>query len=918
MTTPTGWERLKAIFVEALDREDSEREQFLLEACKGDTELYNEALKLLASHEHAAHFLSNGAVNLAVSGEPNPMFEPGQLVAERFRIVRFIARGGMGEVYEAEDAVLNERVALKTVQPRIADAKTFELFKQEIQSARRVTHPNVCRIHDVAEHGEPPVMLLTMELLDGPTLSRRLRESGPFSRREALPLIEQMVAALQAAHDAGVIHRDFKPGNVILTGQPSAWRPVITDFGLAQSSGSGRATVRAGTPGYMAPEQREGASATPAVDVYALGVVIAQMIGAVLPADDPETDAEPNNLGPWRRVVEGCLRKDPAARYQRPADVARALRSRQARSRRAFAACLASLLLVPGVLYFRTAQRRPDASALLIRKIADEPAEVNFLRPSPDGRWISATIGDFRDLALRNIETGEVRVLTRMEQRKGNAGSAVFSPDGATIAYQSITRVEGQFQSEVRLIGFDGSNDRLLYFDPQVAVYPCDWSPDGTRLLVQLWRGYLAQIGQLSVTTGALTLITDTEKRSLEQARYSPDGSEVVFTIGGARREEGIFAVSLDVGSERLLMKGVPHQYLAGVSADGRLVIVSDRTGSFGLWTLPIAGGPAAPELVVPDVGPIDPVGLTREGALCYKSFINFRNVYTARLDLRAKRTVGAPEPVTAQFVGNQHFPSWSPSGEELALLAQKNRLDPILLFISLRVVGTPVRELPLDFGLGRPQWRGNKLIGFSSSRGKGEYHTVDPLTGETTPLIDAGKLGTTYEGAWSADGQVWYNRFSKWERGLFRFDFRSQTQQVIFVPGPGMEMGLENLALSPDGETLAFQIREQNYTRSTLMLLSTRGGEPRRLWTIEKPHNFLYGAFTWLPDSRRLLVARSRENVSELWLVPADGSPPERIDFPEVPVRNLRLNPDGQTIAYHAGEEQYELRMIENFLPTR
>jgi serine/threonine protein kinase len=199
-------------------------------------ELYEEALKLLASHDRAAHFLSGQAIDLGASGEPSPMFAPEELVAGRFRIVRFIARGGIGEVYEVEDRVLDERVALKTVQPHIADAKTFELFKQEIQSARRVTHPNVCRIHDVAEHGEPPVMLLTMELLHGPTLSRRLRESGPFSRREALPLVEQMAAALQAAHDAGMIHRDFKPGNVILTGQANALRPVVTDFGLAQSS----------------------------------------------------------------------------------------------------------------------------------------------------------------------------------------------------------------------------------------------------------------------------------------------------------------------------------------------------------------------------------------------------------------------------------------------------------------------------------------------------------------------------------------------------------------------------------------------------------------------------------------------------------------------------------------------------------
>ena len=392
MTTPTRWERLKSIFAEALDREGSEREKFLLEACKGDAELYEEALKLLASHEHAAHFLSDGAVDLEASDESSPMFAPEQLVADRFRIVRFIARGGMGEVYEAEDGVLNERVALKVVQPRIADAKTLELFRQEIQSARRVTHPNVCRIHDVAEHGQPPVMLLTMELLEGPTLSRRLRESGPFSRREAFPLVEQMAAALQAAHDADVIHRDFKPGNVILTGQPNAWRPVITDFGLAQSSASRHAIVRAGTPGYMAPEQREGAPATPAVDVYALGVVIAEMIGVPLPAGDPEPGAKANKLGPWRRVVERCLRKDPARRYQRPAEVARALRSRQARPRRAFAACLAVLLVVPGVLYWRSTERRPDTSGFRARKIADEPALVTFGSPSPDGRWISAIV----------------------------------------------------------------------------------------------------------------------------------------------------------------------------------------------------------------------------------------------------------------------------------------------------------------------------------------------------------------------------------------------------------------------------------------------------------------------------------------------------------------------------------------------
>ena len=136
------------------------------------------------------------------------------LIADRYRIVRFVARGGMGEVYEAHDLELHQSVALKTVRREIeTDAAALQLFKREISLARRVTHANVCRIFDVGFHAPPGAArcaFLTMELLSGETLAERLKRSGPIPTDVARPLVEQMASALAAAHQSGVIHRDFK------------------------------------------------------------------------------------------------------------------------------------------------------------------------------------------------------------------------------------------------------------------------------------------------------------------------------------------------------------------------------------------------------------------------------------------------------------------------------------------------------------------------------------------------------------------------------------------------------------------------------------------------------------------------------------------------------------------------------------
>ena len=332
--TPERWEQLKQIFGDALEREPGEREAFVSDAAQDDPELLSELLRLLEENDRDSKLLSRPALTRARGFEHDegPRFSPETVLARRFRIVRFIARGGMGEVYEAEDLELSERVALKVIRRNIAsDSELLALFKKEVQLARRVTHPNVCRIFDLAQHEDAgtTVMLLSMELLEGHTLSEHLRDTGPLSFQDALPLIEEIAAGLQAVHDAGIIHGDLKPANVMLASRPGEDRPraVVMDFGVAlpvTPDSSGHRVSHGGTPEYFAPEQAQGAPVTTATDVYSLALMIADMLGAPRAARlQPDAERMPPR---GARALRRCLEGEPSRRYSRPAELATALR----------------------------------------------------------------------------------------------------------------------------------------------------------------------------------------------------------------------------------------------------------------------------------------------------------------------------------------------------------------------------------------------------------------------------------------------------------------------------------------------------------------------------------------------------------------------------------------------------------------
>jgi Protein kinase domain len=301
-------------------------------------------------------------------------FAPGQMLAGRYRVVAALGRGGMGEVYRADDLTLGQPVALKFLPPHLAaDADRLTRFRKEVAAARKVSHPHVCRVYDITEHTGQS--FLTMEYVDGEDLSSLLKRVGRLPEEKGVEIARQLCGALAAVHDQGLLHRDLKPANVMLDGRGNV---RLTDFGLAAAAQDLSASeARSGTPLYQAPEQLAGKEVTVRTDVHALGLVLYELFTGKRAFAGSERDTPPSKpsshvtgLNPAvERVILRCLEPDPANRPRSVYEV------------------LAGL---PGGDPLQAALARGETPSPQL--VADAPVE-GILRPAVAGGLLAAVVG---------------------------------------------------------------------------------------------------------------------------------------------------------------------------------------------------------------------------------------------------------------------------------------------------------------------------------------------------------------------------------------------------------------------------------------------------------------------------------------------------------------------------------------------
>ncbi len=831
MTASGDWERVKQLFQEALDIAPDARVAFV-KSRAGDAHVFQEVMSLLHTHPAAAGFLSTPPDSAQVRTVVARLQAGDELGP--FRITSLIGVGGMAEVYRAWDTRLDRQVALK-VLPEIstADGSARERFEAEARAISRLTHPRISTLYDVgsAPVGSAIVPYLVMELVEGATLAARLKR-GPVPVGQALVIAIELAEALAAAHAAGVIHRDVKPANIMLTRSGAK----LLDFGLARlrpslvvdhaASPARDPATKAGLFGtlpYMAPELLRGAEADARTDLFAFGATMYQMLaGRPAFAAGSEADLavairehEPPPLStrqplippPLERLITTCLAKDPDERWQTAQDLVRALRwvrddhsrppgppqtggmvSRKAVAWSAAGAALLGLLLATAIW------QRPAVNVRRLTFAVSAPPGTQFPRGTaeiavaPDGSglvFVAVGANGAQQLWLRRFDAAESALVV------GSDGShnPFWSPDARWIGFFTRDKL-------VKVSRTGG--------EPQVL---CDarpyghgtWNQDGTIL----FSGYGQALHRVSEKGGTVSPVTALDQSREEFAHsfpvFLPDGRRFLYLVikRGAGKSE-LFQGSLDSTETRLVFASE-----ANVGVAGRYLFSLNKGVLAAQPYNPDRGATGVPIEIADHILSDPPRRSGGPFAVGAGSVIAYRSASPGSRLLwfdRAGRELDA-----FPAAGDYHHPRLSP--DERSMIVEKT--DPssgrhtIWLLDLLR--RTFSRLIADPFGAHHAAWSpdGQQIV-FSSNRlgGLALFMIRSDGSGTAQPVLP-GEKSFVYIADWSRDGRYLLYQI---ERGgnqdLEVLPLDAHRQPRIFVGSAAKEIQGQ---FSPDGRWIAY-----------------------------------------------------------------------------------------------------------------
>ena len=827
-------------------------------------------------------------------------------LADRYVIERELGRGGMAVVYLARDTKHDRDVALKVFLPELAALLGGDRFFREIHIVAKLSHPHILSLHDSGRSNG--LLYYVMPYVEGGTLRQKLNRERQLSLDEASTIVREVAAALDYAHERGIVHRDVKPANILLQDNQA----VVADFGIAlaiEAAGGERLTgsgMSLGTPEYMSPEQATGDRQLDArSDVYSLGCLLYEMLAGEPPhtggtvqaviarvlteqAPDVRTVREtvPAHVA---QAIAKALNKVPADRFASAGEFATALRQSRALAmpvvkwdrvpRHWMVAALSVIVVLALITAGLLLRSRVGPTAL------GEPGQVSLFLSSeglafdpamsPDGNMIAYVAGDADrvDLFVRMVRGGQPVQVTNDAALES---TPAFSPDGQQIAF--TRRDSSGTARTIWVVPALGGDAMPVATNARMPA----WSHDGEQLAyVETMPGQLSSIVVASPEGGNREVVFRDEAPylALYSPAWSPDGSMLAFSrsLGGNTGE--LWLISLDGESPRRLSHDPPgvvaHDPVFTPDGAG-IIYSSNRAGTINLWLIPVEGG--QPTRLTTGAGPDEAPSVSTDGTI---AFVNSRWRHVLLifdLDSRERRTLHTH----ANFVWG---PAFSPDGRELAF--SRNEVDGSWHVWMVDVSGNNARQLtsgspPQMYPRFTPDGESVVYFGWSTP---GRVWRVPRRGGPAVALTPEGE-------------DAGYADISPDQSELAYVRTEEGTTRIYVAPLHGGEARLltDSPATlprwSPDGEWIAFA-PDRSFAGGILVIRADGTGERRITEDGGWP--------AWMPEGRRIgYIVVGPEGNQLLYVVPLDGGPP--VHVPEVKYVGTNspfdVSPDGRLIA--------------------